>query len=111
MLGAGVALTVSRRDGDVVVAVTGELDAYSANSFAANVLSYCTHAPSRVAIDATLLDFLDSGGIQGLVRVLSDVRAGGGSVTVSGASGNVLRVLEFTGFAALPAARVEGAHA
>ena len=111
MLGAGAALTVSRRDGEVVVAVAGELDAYNANAFAQNVLAHCTDAPCRVVINATLLDFLDSGGIQGLVRILREVRGEGGEVTLTGASANVQRILDITGFAALPAVHVVGSAA
>jgi anti-sigma B factor antagonist len=107
MVGAGVAVSVRRQDGEVFVTVAGELDAYNAHAFAGNVLTYCTQAPCQVVIDATDLDFLDSAGIQGLMRILHDVYAGGGEVTVRGATDSVHRILEVTGFSRLPAVNVE----
>jgi anti-anti-sigma factor len=107
MLGAGVAVSVRRQDGDVFVSVAGELDAYNALAFAGNVLTYCAQAPCQVIIDAAKLDFIDSAGIQGLMRILHEVHAGGGEVFVQAASESVHRILEITGFARMPAVHVQ----
>ena len=107
MLGAGVAVSVRRQDGEVFVSIAGELDAYNALAFAGNVLTYCAQSPCRVIIDAGELDFIDSAGIQGLRRILHEVHAGGGEVTVREATESVHRILDVTGFARLPAVHVE----
>ena len=107
MVGSGVAVSVRRQDGDVFVTVSGELDAYNALAFAANVLSYCGESPCHVIIDATELDFIDSAGIQGLMRILHDVHAHDGEVTISHATESVQRILEVTGFARMPAVHID----
>ena len=107
MVGSGVAVSVRRQDGDVFVTVAGELDAYNALAFAANVLGYCDDGPCHVIIDAAELDFIDSAGIQGLMRILHDVHAKDGEVTIRRATDSVDRILEVTGFARMPAVHVE----
>lgn len=106
VLRSGFQVQLDAAGDEVAVVVTGELDAHLAPAFADAVLERCGDRRVHVRIDVTRLTFVDSAGIQVLVRVLRHVRQRGGDVTVVGASRAVRRVLDITGFATLSGALV-----
>lgn len=101
-----VQVRVERGGIDVTVAVIGELDAAVAPALTDALLAACSDGRRHVSVDATHLTFIDSAGLQSLVRVLRHVRRNGGAMTVLGATSSVRRVLDISGFATLSGAIV-----
>jgi anti-anti-sigma factor len=60
-----------------VLKVRGELDAVTADRFAADAVRELLRAPGAVVVDLSFLDFLDCAGARVLVDVLSASSAGG----------------------------------
>jgi anti-anti-sigma factor len=87
----------SRRDGDaVVIMLAGELDLASAPDLERELKDAEASNPSRVSIDLSQLGFMDSTGLQALLRARE--RAGSGSYELSLRRGphQVQRVFELT---------------
>jgi anti-sigma B factor antagonist len=106
VLRSGFHVQVDVADDEVAVVVLGELDAHIAPALTDVVIERCGERTVHVRIDATGLSFIDSAGIQTLVRVLRHVRRHGGDLSVVGASRAVRRVLDITGVATLSGASV-----
>ena len=106
VLRSGFQLDVVDVADEVGVTLVGELDAAIAPALADALLERCGDRRVHVRIDAARLTFVDSAGIQTLVRVLRHVRAQGGDVTIVGTTRAVRRVLDITGFATLSGALV-----
>ena len=92
----GAELSVSVRDGHVVVALCGELDVTSAPDAEAAIAALV--APGRrLVIDMSALDFIDCASLGALLRVQTLVRQAGGDVVLAAPQRVVLRLLVLTG--------------
>jgi anti-sigma B factor antagonist len=84
-------LSTRERDGQVVVALRGELDVVDAASVAA------VAARERdVIVDLAPLEFIDSSGVAALERARRHARHAGGDLLLAGPQQQVLRVLALT---------------
>jgi anti-sigma B factor antagonist len=87
--------TTRLRDGTVVLSVVGEIDLDSGPSFDAKLADAIGDGSSRVIIDLSGCDFLDSTGLSALVH--ADLHLNGKwPLILIVPPGNVLRVLEIT---------------
>jgi anti-sigma B factor antagonist len=89
-----IELATRDRDGQVVVALRGELDVADA----ASVVTALTELAARerqVIVDLESLEFIDSSGLHALVRAREHVRRAGGDLLLA-APQQVLRVLALT---------------
>ena|SRR2546421_12730973 len=86
----------SRAKGTAVVAVTGEVDLYTAPRLRETIDSAIAGTPRELVIDLSGVEFLDSSGLNLLVRAHKRLKPISGSVTVRGAGGQVLKALELT---------------
>jgi anti-anti-sigma factor len=95
-------------DGAVVrIRLAGDLDAANAAELGDQLVAACSRPfPLAVEVDATALEFLDSGGLFALVHLLRHVRRGGGDVVVRGSTRSVRRILDLSGFSTLAGATV-----
>ena len=86
-----------RTDGDTyVLALSGELDLYGFDRFELALEAALNSDSPRVLIDLTDLEFIDSTGLQSLVRAKR--RAGGdGRLRVTRGRGEVAAMFELTG--------------
>jgi anti-sigma B factor antagonist len=89
-------LSVSERDGCVVLAVTGELDVATAPQLRQEAVRLTTLGHSRIVIDLSGVDFLDSTGLGVIVGVLKRARTHGGDLAVAGAENHVRKVFDIT---------------
>jgi anti-sigma B factor antagonist len=93
-------------DDELRVTLVGELDADLVPALADALVERCGERRVHLRVDAARLTFIDSAGIQLLLRVLCHVRGHGGDIAVVGATEPVRKVLDITGFATLSGAIV-----
>ena len=86
-------------DGDAShrrVRLEGECDIGSAPALRETLRPLVPPEVSELVIDVSNLDFIDSTGLGVIVGALRRMREGGGDLSLAGAHGVVLRVLEVT---------------
>lgn len=79
-----------------VVSLSGDMDLYSANQVKESVLSLWENGHTRLIIDMSALNYVDSSGIGVLLYVYSSSQKRSFQVVFCGASGSVARVIELT---------------
>ena len=94
-------LTLGTRDvhGKTVVAVGGELDAYTAPKLRDTITELLAAGIYDVIIDMLDVEFLDSSGLGVLVGALKKVRAHNGSLQLICNQNRVLKIFRITGLA------------
>jgi anti-anti-sigma factor len=92
-------LTVKRRAEDVVLTLRGELDLAAKEHYEQELEKLEDDGLERLIIDLRALTFMDSTGINLLLRTLRDSEENGFTVTVVQGSGQVPALLEATGVA------------
>ena len=84
----------SRPDDVIVVSLVGELDVMSAPEFEARVREIHCDATVRVLVDVSGLVFVDSSGLNSLVKAAVAAEARGAALVLAGASPHIARVFE-----------------
>jgi anti-sigma B factor antagonist len=92
---AGVDLSTRESDGQVVVALRGQLDMAEAASVAAALAAVAASEP-QIIVDLAALEFIDSSGVAALVRGRNLARRAGGELLLAAPQQQVLRVLTLT---------------
>lgn len=82
------------REGQVVVGLRGEIDLAVAGVVRDQLMSAANRGNARLVVDATSVTFLDSSGINALIRARDRAAALGGSFHLVADQHPVLRVLE-----------------
>ncbi|TMR99424.1 STAS domain-containing protein [Nonomuraea basaltis] len=92
-------LKVSTRShaGCALVAVTGEIDLYTAPRLQSEFTRLLQDGPSRVVIDMSAVDFCDSTGMNVLLSALKRMKEQGGSLEVAAPRPAVRKILQVTG--------------
>ncbi len=90
-------LAVEHREGWVVVDLPEEVDLVNAGEIEKALLGLVATGHCRIVLDATRLDFIDSTGLSGLVRVLSAAQNQQGTVRLAHASPWTVRVMRVAG--------------
>jgi anti-sigma B factor antagonist len=90
-------LKTVRRGSEVVVHVTGELDLAGAGLLDQEMREVNDSGASRIVLDLSGLEFIDSVGISLLLRLDADSRQNGDRLRVVPGSTQVQRVLRLTG--------------
>lgn len=80
-----------------VVAVTGEIDVYTAPLLREALVGLADSGPRCVVVDLTAVEFLDSTGLGVLVAALNRFRRHDGDVELICPQPRILRVFEITG--------------
>ncbi|MEU6892477.1 STAS domain-containing protein [Streptomyces sp. NPDC046557] len=92
------AVTTSRSDGRITVAVTGEIDIATAPLLAEALTEALADGATRIEADFSDVSFCDCSGLNVLLRAERDARAGGRTLRVARVrSPQVRRLLEMTG--------------
>ena len=92
-----LALT-SRTEGDFeVIEVGGEIDVYTAPRLREAIVAAVEAGHTRLIIDVTRVDFLDSTGLGVLVGALKRVRGDGGSLDIVVTQERILKIFQITG--------------
>jgi anti-anti-sigma factor len=92
-----LSLTTKKNGSRAVVAVKGDLDAFSARSLEAEVAHLVAGKTSDVVFDLSGTGFLDSSGLRALLVAERSVMDHGGQITLRAPSEPVQRLLEITG--------------
>jgi anti-sigma B factor antagonist len=85
-------LSTRESDGEVVVALRGELDIADAASVAAALVAVAARAP-EIIVDLAGLEFIDASGVAALVLARVQARRAGGDLLLAAPQDQVLRVL------------------
>ncbi len=94
----GLAITrVDRAEGQVEIAVTGEIDIPAAATFREQLLECLASAGPRLVVDLSGVRFCHSLGLAALLAVAEQARKSGGWVRVCGPQPQVREVFDLTG--------------
>jgi anti-sigma B factor antagonist len=96
---AGLSLESSRRDDELVVSFSGELDMTNAERVSAGLVELEAAGPGAILLDLTKLVFIDSTGLRVLVDAYTRARASDRRLTMLPATSHAQRVFEVSGLA------------
>jgi len=102
-------VTVQRLDGDVLLALEGELDLASVGELEERLAEAQESGPERIIVDLGRLSFIDSSGLRAIVQADATARAEGTVLVLRPGGESVQRVFQLTG--ALDALNFEDAPA
>ncbi len=94
----GIRISSERRDGFVVVAVSGELDIVTSRRFD-EYLAEARRDDGHIIIDLSAVDFMDTGSLAVIVGHWKQVTAAGGTLALAGARYRYTKTLWITGLA------------
>ena len=91
-----VPISFSRTDSDeqVVLRIGGHLDAVTAPELLPTIDTLVDEKPSKVEVDLSDLDIIDSSGVAAIVALYKRIRAHGGRVSVTGARDQPLAIFK-----------------
>jgi anti-sigma B factor antagonist len=87
----------SETPGFTVIAVSGEIDVYTAPKLREKLISLAESGSSHLIVDMEGVEFLDSTGLGVLVGGLKRVRANEGWIDLVCTQGRILRIFRITG--------------
>jgi anti-anti-sigma factor len=87
--------------GATIVAVSGKLDALTAADYETAMKGLFADGKTRLVIDFSGLTYISSAGLRVLLAAAKQAKAAGGATMFAGVKGNVLAVIEMTGFASI----------
>ena len=93
---SGFGFSIVHADGDVRVAVRGEIDIATSDELRSALLALSDQGARQVTVDLSDLDFIDSTGLGALIRVLKHYRELGGDLKLASPTRPVRKVLEIT---------------
>lgn len=85
---------VNRSPAETKVAIRGSLDINTAPALAEEIDKIIQGKTSKVLVDLTGLDLIDSSGVAALVKLYKGVRGTGGAVTIAGARDQPLAIFK-----------------
>lgn len=94
-------IQISEAAGVAIVAVSGKLDALTAPAYEKAMKALFADGKTRSVIDFSELTYISSAGLRGLLAAAKQAKAAGGGIAFAGVKGNVLAVIEMTGFATI----------
>ena len=85
---------VNRNNEEMTLVVRGSLDINSAPALAEEIDKIVAARPSKVVVDLSMLDLIDSSGVAALVKLYKGVRNTSGAMTISGARDQPLAIFK-----------------
>ena len=85
---------VNRTNDEMTLVVRGSLDINSAPALAEEIDKIVAARPSKVVVDLSMLDLIDSSGVAALVKLYKGVRNTSGAMTISGARDQPLAIFK-----------------
>lgn len=93
---------VEEEDGIPVVKVTGSLDHYNVPRFRSVISDIIAKGHNTVIVDMSGVEFMDSGGMSGIIFGLKRLSEAGGRLYLANCGPRIMRKLEISGFAMMP---------
>ena len=91
-------ITVTSRDSELTIALSGEIDHHAARELMAQLdQTVAERLPAHLVLDLSGVTFMDSSGIAVLLRALRQMKQVGGSLRVSNIPAQARRVLDAAG--------------
>lgn len=90
----GVTMSTRSADGHIVAELRGELDIANASQVAAALTTVCDQAPGIIVVDVSGLAFIDSWGMEALVRTQRSARKAGSELQLAGLRPQARQVLD-----------------
>lgn len=90
-------VTVDARDGEVVLALGGELDLASVEDLERQIAAAQALGPARLVLDLARLQFIDSSGLRTIIQADAHARAQGTDLVLRPGGESIQRVFELTG--------------
>jgi anti-anti-sigma factor len=87
--------------GAPVVTVSGKLDALSAGDYEEAMNRLFADGKARFVVDFADLTYISSAGLRAILAAAKELNARGGRAAFANVRGNVLNVIEMTGFATI----------
>ncbi|MBY0505632.1 MAG: STAS domain-containing protein [Bryobacteraceae bacterium] len=91
----------TEKDGVVLLALDGYLDAHTAPQFEKAIQEEHTAGRNRIAVDCQKLTYISSAGLGVFMSFIEEIRAAGGDIKLAGVVPKVYQVFEVLGFPAL----------
>jgi anti-sigma B factor antagonist len=85
---------VQRTSGETRIAVRGSLDINTAPQLAEEIDRVVATKPTKVIVDLSALDLIDSSGVAALVKLYKGVRGVNGSISITGARDQPLAIFK-----------------
>src|SRR3954470_16351922 len=85
---------VNRSNDDTTLMVRGSLDINSAPALSEEIDRIVASRPTKVIVDLSMLDLIDSSGVAALVKLYKGVRNTNGLMTISGARDQPLAIFK-----------------
>jgi anti-sigma B factor antagonist len=96
-MGGETLFSVVLRDGIPVIRITGDLDHYSLPGFRSAISDLITNGHINIVVDMSGVEFMDSGGMSGIVFALKRLSPLGGHLRLANASPRIIRKLDIGG--------------
>ncbi len=94
-------ITESRRDGVVVLAVVGRLDASNSGTLEEKLLALVGAGEKRLVVDASRLDYISSAGLRVLLVAAKRLTPAGGTLSLCGMKDQIREVFDIAGFSTI----------
>ena len=91
-------ISVRSEQGFSVVAVSGRLDAGTAQEFEHNCAQLIDNGGRRFVLDLSALEYVSSAGLRSVLTIAKKLKVAGGSLVLCGLSGFVRDVFAIAGF-------------
>jgi len=85
---------VQRTNEETRLTIRGSLDINIASALADEIDKIVATKPSKVAVDLSALEVIDSSGVAALVKLYKGVRGGGGAIAIQGARDQPLAIFK-----------------
>ena len=93
---------VEQQNGIPVIKVIGALDHYNVPRFRSLIMDLIGKGHNKVVVDMSGVDFMDSGGMSGIIFALKRLSELGGRLYLANCGLRIMRKLEISGFTMMP---------
>lgn len=94
-------ISSKQRDGLTVIAITGSIDALTADQVTQHFDQELESGNTRLVVDLSGVDFMSSAGLRAMLASLKQSRQAGGDLCLAAPQADVERILKMSGFTSI----------
>lgn len=94
-------ITETKKDGVVILAVAGRLDASNAATFEEKLLALIAAGNTRLVVDGSQLDYISSAGLRVLLMAAKRLTPSAGKLCLSALKEQIKEVFDIAGFSSI----------